>query len=231
MRWGDWVLREVCRQITLWRVQGVGDIPIAVNVSPLQLDCGDFGANVENLLTEFQVPPWCLELELTDSLLIASTEDTHKQLRWLRDMGVRISIDDFGTGYSSLSYLHRLPVDAIKLDRSFVQSIDTDDMSCRLLQAMICVAQRLGLDVVAEGVEREAQRDVLSASGCHLMQGFLFSKPLPPSELEAVLTTRRSVAADVRILHREDTRALAAVLAGGFDLPLSSIPTGVTLGR
>ena len=227
---GNWVLREVCRQITSWRAQGVGDIPVAVNVSSLQLDRSDFGATVENMLTEFQVSPWCLELELTESLLIACTEGTHKQLGWLRDMGVRISIDDFGTGYSSLSYLHRLPIDAIKLDRSFVQSIDTDDMSCRLVQAMIGVARRLGLDVVAEGVEREEQRDVLSASGCHLMQGFLFSKPLPPAELEGVLTTRRSAAADVRIVHRNDIRALAAVMGTGFDLPLGSVPTGVTLG-
>jgi EAL domain-containing protein (putative c-di-GMP-specific phosphodiesterase class I) len=114
-----------------------------------------------------------------------------EQLRALRAMGVRLSIDDFGTGYSSLSYLHRLPVDAIKLDKSFVQSIDTDPLAHRLVHAMIGVGDALGLSVVAEGVDTEEQRDALLAAGCSLMQGFLFSRPKPACELEEVLRTGR----------------------------------------
>jgi EAL domain-containing protein (putative c-di-GMP-specific phosphodiesterase class I) len=108
-------------------------------------------------------------------------------MQQLRALGIRFSIDDFGTGYSSLSYLHRLPVDAIKLDRSFVQSIDTDPAARRLVQAMINVAEGLGLNVIAEGVETEAQRAELVAAGCPMMQGYLFSRPKPASELETYL--------------------------------------------
>ena len=189
---GMWVLREVCSQIARWRAKGYGPVSVAVNVSPRQLEEHDFGASVERLLMEYRIPPDWLELELTETLLISCTENTHDQLCALRSLGVLISIDDFGTGYSSLSYLHRLPVDAIKLDRSFVQSIDTDDKSRRLVQAMIDVARRLGLGIVAEGVEREAQMNVLSDSGCHLMQGYLFARPAPAADMEELLQSRRS---------------------------------------
>jgi EAL domain-containing protein (putative c-di-GMP-specific phosphodiesterase class I) len=118
-------------------------------------------------------------------------------MKYLRSLGIRFSIDDFGTGYSSLSYLHRLPVDAIKLDRSFVKFIDTDSAARRLVQAMIGVAEGLGLGVIAEGVETEAQRAVLIAAGCPTMQGFLFSRPCPPAELEEYLRTTPSNADDL----------------------------------
>jgi EAL domain-containing protein (putative c-di-GMP-specific phosphodiesterase class I) len=133
------------------------------------------------------VPASSLELELTESLLISAADTTQTQLRKLRTLGVKLSIDDFGTGYSSLSYLHRLQVDAIKLDKSFVQSIDTDHIAHKLVYAMIGVAQGLGLSVIAEGVETESQRDALLAAGCSLMQGFLFARPQPAFELEELL--------------------------------------------
>ncbi len=114
-------------------------------------------------------------------------EASQRQMQELRSIGIRFSIDDFGTGYSSLSYLHRLQVDAIKLDRSFVQSVDTDPAARRLVQAMIGVAEGLGLGVVAEGVETEGQRTALVAAGCLMMQGFLFARPQPACELARYL--------------------------------------------
>ena len=128
-----------------------------------------------------------IELELTESLMITGAEEALRQMRTLRALGIRLSIDDFGSGYSSLSYLYRLHVDSIKLDKSFVQSIDTDQMARRLVQAMVGVAHGLGLNVVAEGVETEAQREVLLATGCSLMQGYLFARPQPAGDAEGLL--------------------------------------------
>jgi EAL domain-containing protein (putative c-di-GMP-specific phosphodiesterase class I) len=144
---------------------------------------------VKDCLVRHGVAASSLELELTESLLINVAGVAQEQLSVLRTMGVRLSIDDFGTGYSSLSYLHRLPVDAIKLDKSFVQSIDTDPLAHRLVHAMIGVANALALNVVAEGVETEAQRDALLAAGCSLMQGYLFARPRLACELEEFLRT------------------------------------------
>lgn len=189
---GAWVLDEVCRQIAVWRAGGMGLVPVAVNVSPVQICRPDFASEVEESLRRHRIPPPGLELELTESLLIGSGEETQKQMKYLRGLGIRFSIDDFGTGYSSLSYLHRLRVDAIKLDRSFVQSIDTDEAARRLVQAMIGVAEGLGLGVIAEGVETEDQRTALIAAGCPTMQGYLFSRPRPPAELEEYLRAATS---------------------------------------
>jgi diguanylate cyclase (GGDEF)-like protein len=184
---GAWVLNEACRQIAAWEARGLSPISMAVNVSPVQICRSDFAKSVAECLARNGVAASSLELELTESLLINAVGEAQEQLRALRALGIRLSIDDFGTGYSSLSYLHRLPVDAIKLDRSFVQSIDTDDLAQRLVNAMIGVAHGLGLSVVAEGVETEAQRDALLTAGCSLMQGFLFAHPQPAAELEEFL--------------------------------------------
>jgi diguanylate cyclase (GGDEF)-like protein len=184
---GTWVLEEVCRQSAEWKARGLGRIPIAVNVSPVQISRSEFARMVEDCLARHAVPPSSIELELTESLLLGGAHEPKEQMRALRSLGVRLSIDDFGTGYSSLSYLHRLHVDAIKLDKSFVQAIDTDELACRLVKAMIGVAQGLGLTVVAEGVETQAQRATLIAAGCLFMQGFLFAHPLPAAEIETLL--------------------------------------------
>jgi diguanylate cyclase (GGDEF)-like protein len=184
---GAWVLDEVCRQIAMWESRGLDPISVAVNVSPVQICRGDFAKSVSDCLARHRIPASRLEIELTESLMISSGGAAQDQLCALRALGVRLSIDDFGTGYSSLSYLHKLPIDAIKLDKSFVQSIDSDHLAFRLVHAMIGVAQGLGLKVVAEGVETEEQRQVLVNAGCGLMQGYLFSKPYPASELEDFL--------------------------------------------
>jgi diguanylate cyclase (GGDEF)-like protein len=211
---GAWVLDEVCRQIALWRATGMGQVPVAVNVSPVQICRPDFASEVEESLRRHLVSPHCLELELTESLLIGSGEETQKQMNHLRSLGIRFSIDDFGTGYSSLSYLHRLRVDAIKLDRSFVQSIDSDEAARRLVQAMIGVAEGLGLGVIAEGVETEEQRQVLIAAGCPQMQGYLFSRPRPPAELENYLRAAASNTDD--LLRLETACSVPARTAPAF---------------
>jgi diguanylate cyclase (GGDEF)-like protein len=184
---GAWVLEEVCRQIAAWRDRGFGEMAVAVNVSTLQLDRPDFVAAVMTCLRRSGVAPWHLELELTESILITGSECALRQMRELRALGVRLSIDDFGTGYSSLGYLHRLEIDTVKLDRSFVQPIEKDNMARWLVQAMIGIAQGLGLGVIAEGVETEGQRDALVAAGCPVMQGFLFAKPASAQDLEPLL--------------------------------------------
>lgn len=184
---GLWVLEEVCRQVSAWEGLGLGHVPVAVNVSPVQICRPDFASSVGDCLKRNGVPASILELELTEGMLISADGIAQEQLRALRELGVKLSIDDFGTGYASLSYLHRLRFDSIKLDRSFVQCIDTDDLARRLVQAMIGVAQGLGLTVVAEGVETENQRAALIGAGCEQMQGFLFARPRPPAELEESL--------------------------------------------
>jgi diguanylate cyclase (GGDEF)-like protein len=228
---GSWVLEEVCRQMADWETRGLGQVPVAVNVSPAQICRPDFARSVEDSLQRHAVSAWNLELELTEGLLINPTEVVQRQIRELRALGVQLSIDDFGTGYSSLSYLHRLQIDSIKLDRSFVQSIDTDDLSRRLVQAMMGVAQGLGLSAVAEGVETEAQRTTLLGAGCRVMQGYLFAKPKPASELEELL---RISAWEHGLPHAlcqtssgpdsADLRGLSASLSHPADRMIESIP-------
>jgi diguanylate cyclase (GGDEF)-like protein len=207
---GAWVLNEVCRQSAAWHSRGLEDVPIAVNVSSIQLARPDFARQVLDCLGRHGVSPWNIELELTESLLINSGEASRRQMQELRSIGVRFSIDDFGTGYSSLSYLHRLQVDAIKLDRSFVQFVDTDPAARRLVQAMIGVAEGLGLEVVAEGVETEAQRSALAAAGCPIMQGYLFARPQSALELESFLFGITSGPGDLLRIDRPTESGLRA---------------------
>ncbi len=206
---GLWVLEEVCRQVAAWESFGLGQVPVAVNVSPVQICRPDFAKSVEECLLRYGIRPVNIELELTEGMLIGAGGVAREQLGALRQLGVQLSIDDFGTGYASLSYLHRLHFDSIKLDRSFIQSIDTDDLARRLVQAMIGVAQGLGLSVVAEGVETESQRTALLGAGCPLMQGFLFARPKPPAELEDMLRmTAHMAGRRTAGAHSEDLRGL-----------------------
>jgi len=208
---GAWVLEEVCRQVSQWSADGLGRNAVAVNVSPVQICRPNFAKSVADCLERHGVPAGDLELELTERLLISAAGVAQEQLQALRDLGVRLSIDDFGTGYSSLSYLHRLRVDAIKLDKSFVQSVDTDAVAHRLVKAMIGVAQGLGLSVIAEGIETEGQCEALITAGCPLMQGYLFARPKPACELEDFL--RASVRAAAAANSTSDTNDLLQIAA------------------
>jgi EAL domain-containing protein (putative c-di-GMP-specific phosphodiesterase class I) len=184
---GAWVLNEVCRQISDWQVTDAADVPVAINTSALELERADFATAVLECLHAHGVPPWNLELELTETHLLVGAEAANRQIQQLRSSGVRVFIDDFGTGYSALSCLDRLPVDGIKLDRSLVQSIGSNETARRLVHAIVGLGRGLDLMVVAEGVETEDQRLALATAGCEIMQGYLFGKPRPASELESLL--------------------------------------------
>jgi diguanylate cyclase (GGDEF)-like protein/PAS domain S-box-containing protein len=175
---GEWVLREACRQSNQWRDQGI-DVPIAVNFSPEQFRHDDIPATVRRVLGEEGTPASSIGVEITESVVLHDAERAVGQLEQLREMGLEIALDDFGTGYSSLSYLRTLPVDEVKIDRSFISEISNHEHGSELTASIIQMAQALGLRVIAEGVETEAQRDLLASWGCDQIQGYWYSKPIP----------------------------------------------------
>ena len=179
---GGWVMEEACRQLSAWRAQGVEGIRMAVNLSAQQLREPGLVQNVDTLLKRHGLKGSDLELEITESVAMGNPERAIVQLQGLRNIGIQLAIDDFGTGYSSLAYLKRLPIQVLKLDRTFVRDIETDPSDAEISAATLALAHNLGLKVTAEGVETEAQRDYLIQHQCDFMQGFLFSKPLPAEE-------------------------------------------------
>ena len=179
---GAWVFDEACRQLRAWRQQGLLDVTMAVNLSARQLRSPALLSDVAEALEKHGLTGPDLELEITESVAMTHPEASIGQLKALRILGVRLSIDDFGTGYSSLSYLKLLPIHALKLDQSFVSDIEVDKNDVAICSATISLAHNLGLSVVAEGVETMTQRDFLVAHQCDVLQGYLFSKPLPAAE-------------------------------------------------
>jgi len=179
---GEWAIRTVCAQQRAWLDAGLQPVPVAVNISAHQF-AHDLPQIVARALAEFRLPASLLELELTESLLMRNASRATQVLESLRRMQVNVAIDDFGTGYSSLSYLKQFPVQVLKIDRAFVCEIDEGGEQVRLASAIIAMAHQLELDVVAEGVETECQRDYLRQHGCDQFQGFLFGKPQPSEEL------------------------------------------------
>ena len=184
---GEWVFREACAQNKAWQQAGYPPIPIAVNLSMRQIEQGDLADIVNNILKETGLAPQWLELELTEGVFLHNMQHATAMLTKLRESGVVISIDDFGTGYSSLSKLRRLPIDTIKIDRSFVQNVTMDQDDASIVTAIIALAHKLSLNVIAEGVETQAQLDFLQALGCNQWQGYLCSKALPAEGFEALL--------------------------------------------
>lgn len=179
---GEWVLDEACGQIRAWRDQGMVAITMAVNLSPQQLGHPTLLDFVARTLDKHGLPGENLELEITESMLMENIDSNVETLKSLRQMGVKLAIDDFGTGYSSLSYLKRLPIDALKLDRSFVRDLETDASDVAICMSTIALAHNLGLKVIAEGVETEGQRVFLTQHRCDVLQGYLFSKPVLPAQ-------------------------------------------------
>jgi diguanylate cyclase (GGDEF)-like protein/PAS domain S-box-containing protein len=182
---GEWVLRTVCRQIRQWQGEGLS-LPVAVNVSARQFQQADLADLVVSVLSETEVPARLLEIELTESAVMQDAEASVVALERLKSFGVQISIDDFGTGYSSLSYLKRLPLDVLKIDQSFVRDISSDPNDAAIVRAIITLARSLGMKVIAEGVETEAQLAFLNAYGCQYAQGYMFGKPMPADELASL---------------------------------------------
>ncbi|MDO8931575.1 MAG: EAL domain-containing protein [Rhodocyclaceae bacterium] len=187
---GDWVFRQVVDQAKAWRDAGLTPLQIAVNKSPRQFMVGNSQETWLDYLTHKELPPECLVIEVTEGLLMESHEDVPAKLRRFRAAGITIAIDDFGTGYSSLSYLQKFDIDFLKIDRSFVMDIASDSDDRALAEAIVVMAHKLGLKVVAEGVETEVQRDYLIAAGCDYMQGFLFAKAMPAADFEKLLRSR-----------------------------------------
>jgi diguanylate cyclase (GGDEF)-like protein/PAS domain S-box-containing protein len=186
MSLGNWVLETACTQLARWADQPqMAHLTVAVNVSARQFRNKDFVGQVMAALDHSGADPYRLKMELTESLLLDGMEETIEKMNTLKAMGVSFSLDDFGTGYSSLAYLKRLPLFQLKIDQSFVRDILTDPNDAAICRTVIALAQSLGLAVIAEGVESEAQRDFLAGQGCRAYQGYLFGRPLPADGFEA----------------------------------------------
>jgi len=185
---GDWVLETACAQLKAWQGQAhTQNLVLAINVSARQLHEPDFVTHVHSVVQSNAINPKLLKLELTESLLLKDIQDTIATMYSLKKIGIQFSLDDFGTGYSSLQYLKKLPLDQIKIDQSFVRDIATDPNDAAIVQTIIVMAETLGFDVIAEGVETEAQREFLELRGCRAFQGYLVGRPLPIEQFETLL--------------------------------------------
>ena len=186
---GAWVLRAACTQARAWQDRGLPPFPIAVNISAIQLRDPRFADSIAELLAELGLAPEFLDLELTERVLMDANPLTERTLEALNGMGVGISLDDFGKGYASLDYLRRYPLSKVKIDQSFVHDMETNFKNATIVSAVIDLASKLGLRVIAEGVEPQALLERLVAEGCEQVQGFYFSKPRSADGLERLFTT------------------------------------------
>jgi len=186
---GDWGLGQACRQMQQWRdhFPALASLRVCVNLSARQFSRIGLADHIESLLMQTGLSAHQLGLEMTESSLIANTAATVGVLASLRRLGVSLHMDDFGTGYSSLSHLHRFPFDALKIDRSFVHRMGSGEQTLQIVQTILELARVLGMDVVAEGIETEAQLAMLRTMGCRYGQGFLFARPQPAAEIEKML--------------------------------------------
>jgi diguanylate cyclase (GGDEF)-like protein/PAS domain S-box-containing protein len=192
---GRWILNSACKTAACWRAKGLPPIRMGVNLFPAQFRNGALLQDVEHALAESGLAPEFLELEITENIALGREEGTLSSLKELRVKGIGIAFDDFGTGYASLSYLTRYPLTRIKIDRSFIQQIGAQSAAedTAIVRSIIVMGRNLGLEVIAEGVETAAQADFLKAEGCHELQGYLFSRPLPAEAFEQLLQSRASV--------------------------------------
>jgi diguanylate cyclase (GGDEF)-like protein/PAS domain S-box-containing protein len=183
---GKWALETACRQLKTWQEQGLPEITVAVNVSAIQCQSGNFVKMVEEILSKHQLEARFLELEITESVM-QDIKESYNKIVQLKKIGVKISIDDFGTGYSSLSVLNRLPIDFVKIDKSFVDKVMTNDHTASLVKTMIQMGASLNFELIAEGIEEEQQAKFLVENGCQMGQGYFYSRPLPQEEIEVLL--------------------------------------------
>lgn len=191
---GDWVLRKTVQQVAIWQQMGFcrPEMEISINISPRQLQSNHFTASIENILGDSSVDTGCLALEITESLLLPNDKRCELQLERLSQLGLMLSVDDFGTGYSSLAVLRQAPIGQLKIDRKFIMGLDSDDPARKhgdiaLVRLVISMARELGMQVVAEGVETRQQLEVLKELNCDLIQGYLFSRPVPAQQVEILL--------------------------------------------
>lgn len=184
---GDWVIREACTQFGRWKAAGIAPGRIGINVSGQQFRAQRLTCSVITAVEEAKIDPECVEIEITETAMMIDEAEASRCLNQLKRFGVSIALDDFGTGYSSLSYIRRFPVDALKIDRSFVEAMETNSEAYAIAIAILAMAQRLGLRVVAEGVETESQAELLRRESCDELQGFLYSRPLAAEQMTQLL--------------------------------------------
>jgi diguanylate cyclase (GGDEF)-like protein len=189
---GEWVIHEACRHLHQWRHMGHDIAYVAINVSSLQVKRGNIVETLLAAVKKYALQASDVEIEITESIIMEDTENTVAVLKDCKANGFTVAIDDFGTGYSSLGYLKKLPVDRLKIDRSFIQELDTDADDEAIVRAIIALAKNLQLTVVAEGIESEQQYDILLALGCEIAQGYYLSRPLPRMQFEALLRLEKS---------------------------------------
>ena len=188
---GAWVLRTACQQLAAWQGDAqMGALQLSVNVSARQFHQSDFVQTVTDIVQSTGIQPHLLKLELTESLMLEKVDDCITKMGQLKETGIRFSLDDFGTGYSSLAYLTRLPLDQLKIDQSFVRNLGVRHSDGLIVQTIVGMAASLGLEVIAEGVETEAQKALLAQYGCSLYQGYLFARPAPVAQLESLVAAR-----------------------------------------
>jgi EAL domain-containing protein (putative c-di-GMP-specific phosphodiesterase class I) len=189
---GRWVMRAACAEFRKWRLKGIGeDAVLRINVSPVQLVTEGFVETVAGIIDEFGLDGGSVCLEITESMVVQDIDTTRITLAGLKDVGVQIAIDDFGTGYSVLSHLKSLPVDTLKIDKSFVRELGTNPGDLAIVRAVIALAESFGLELVAEGVETEEAALTLLRHGCYRAQGFLLSRPVAGHTMESLLAQRR----------------------------------------
>jgi EAL domain-containing protein (putative c-di-GMP-specific phosphodiesterase class I) len=192
---GEWILRTACKQLKTWKRKIDDEFIVAVNLSARQFQQPDLVEMIRSAIHDTGIEASSLEVEITESNAMQNAENTMYTLRELKALGVRISMDDFGTGYSSLNYLKRFPIDTLKLDQMFVKDVVTDPTDAAIVSAVIQMAHSLNLKVVAEGVERQDQLEFLRRQHCDIIQGYLFSKPVPADQLEAFINERKAAVA------------------------------------
>jgi diguanylate cyclase (GGDEF)-like protein len=221
---GKWVLREACKQNRAWRDAGYPNVSIAVNISAMQFAQEDFADSVATILAETGQAAASLVLELTESIVMRDFTDALDQMKRLKRLGVRIAIDDFGTGYSSLSYLHRLPIDVLKIDRSFIKALDELEGTGSIVEAIVSMAHTLSLHVVAEGVETAEQLSTIEKCGCDVIQGYFFSRPVHTAMAAEFLRCGRVEVGAKQALTASSKQAFdqAPIFASSYLHPLTS---------
>lgn len=185
---GHWLLHEVSRQIASWKAQGKKLVPVSVNISARQFERGDIVGTIREVLDADDLPAHLFELEITETVILSGVDQTAKTLSALKQTGVTLALDDFGTGYSSLSYLKNFPFDCLKIDQAFIRNLEKDRRDVAITRTIIELAHSLGLTVVAEGVETQAQADIVSSFGCDEIQGYLIARPQPAADVTSFLS-------------------------------------------
>jgi EAL domain-containing protein (putative c-di-GMP-specific phosphodiesterase class I) len=184
---GNWVFKEAARWMARWYEQGYSCTQVSVNKSPLQFTADSKTNDWIAYLEQLGLPAECIVVEITEGLLLNERSEVTEKLLQFRDAGIQVALDDFGTGYSSLSYLKKFDIDFLKIDQSFVRDLATDPNDLALSEAIVVMAHKLGIKVIAEGVETTQQRDMLAAAGCDYAQGYLFDRPMPAEKFETLL--------------------------------------------